>query len=244
MTMILTRKEHLKRTVAQLLEKQLDEKDKLELENQKLKENLDNALSNLGNGGFGDGEGISKLWVEKTALLEAQEAINNSIILKDQSVSDEFQEARKELINGLRGMSSSLIIGVKKMAELDLKPFLVAPNKLDCSAEEALSSAIQLCGSWRKKIKDPNWHPFKVIKVGDTNKEVLDEEDEKLKCLKQESDEEVYKAVITAIIEMNQYNPTGDINEPIKEIWNFKEGKRATLKEGISFLLKMYMRKV
>lgn len=75
--------------------------------------------------------------------------------------------------------------------------------------------------------------------------EVLDEEDAKLKRLKDESGEEVYKAVIAAVMETKQYNPSSDTNEPVQELWNYKEGKRATLSEGISFmsrLLKMYMR--
>jgi hypothetical protein len=47
--------------------------------------------------------------------------------------------------------------------------------------------------------------------------------------------DEVYKAVTTALMEINDYNPSG--RYIISELWNFSEGKRATLQEGVTFLL-------
>ncbi|KAI3847609.1 hypothetical protein MKW92_039197 [Papaver armeniacum] len=223
------------------LEKQLDGKGKLELENERLKREFDENSDQLKK----VIEELRRKLQEKTAAAsEAQQMHQNSTVLNEQSVNEELREARRELINvmhiffTIRGMSSSLTIGVKTMGELDLKPFLNASNKLNKSSEEALSGSIQLCCSWRENIKDSTWHPFKIIKNGEgIQQEVLDEEDAKLKRLKDESGEEVYKA----------YNPSSDTNEPVQELWNYKEGKRATLSEGISFmsrLLKMYMRRV
>ena len=64
--------------------------------------------------------------------------------------------------------------------------------------------------------------------------EVVDEEDEKLKKLKGEWGEEVHNAVKTALEEMNEYNPSGRYSTP--ELWNFEAGRKATLKEVISFI--------
>lgn len=64
----------------------------------------------------------------------------------------------------------------------------------------------------------------------------IDKEDEKLKNLKDEFGDEVYNAVTTALWELDEYNPSGKY--PISELWNFKEGRKAPLREGISYLLK------
>lgn len=64
--------------------------------------------------------------------------------------------------------------------------------------------------------------------------EVVDDEDEQLKKLKGEWGEEVHNAVKTALEEMNEYNASGRYTTP--ELWNFKEGRKATLKEVISFI--------
>lgn len=66
--------------------------------------------------------------------------------------------------------------------------------------------------------------------------EIVYEEDEKLKELKHQWGEEIYKAVLTALIEINEYNPSGRYVVP--ELWNFKEGRKATLKEVISYAIK------
>lgn len=64
--------------------------------------------------------------------------------------------------------------------------------------------------------------------------EVVDEEDEQLKKLKGEWGEEVHNAVKTALEEMNEYNPSGRYSTP--ELWNVEAGRKATLKEVISFI--------
>lgn len=66
--------------------------------------------------------------------------------------------------------------------------------------------------------------------------EVIDEHDEKLGGLKNKFGDEVYEAVMMALKEINEYNPSG--RYIISELWNFSEGRKASLKEGVVFILK------
>lgn len=68
--------------------------------------------------------------------------------------------------------------------------------------------------------------------------EVINEEDEKLNGLKGEFGDEVYEAVTTALTEINEYNPSGRCVLP--ELWNFKEERKATSTEGLSYVLKQW----
>ncbi|EFH67528.1 predicted protein [Arabidopsis lyrata subsp. lyrata] len=65
--------------------------------------------------------------------------------------------------------------------------------------------------------------------------EVVDEEDEQLNKLKGEWGEEVHNEVKTDLEEMNEYNASGRYTN--LELWNFKEGRKAILKEVFSFIL-------
>ncbi|MCI06271.1 XH/XS domain protein, partial [Trifolium medium] len=65
--------------------------------------------------------------------------------------------------------------------------------------------------------------------------QVIDEEDEKLDGLKKSIGKAAYDAVVVALTELEEYNPAG--RSPILELWNYKEKRRATLQEGIQFLV-------
>ncbi|XP_018823277.1 factor of DNA methylation 4-like isoform X3 [Juglans regia] len=175
---------------------------------------------------------------EKEEELDHMEQLNQTLIIKERKTNDEVQEARKELITGLREVTARANIGVKRMGELDIKPFTTA-TKRKFPKEEAAEKAMVLCSQWEDYLRDPSWHPFKIIlDEGGKSKEVMNEEDEKLKNLKNEFGDEVYAAVTTALKEVNEYNPSGRYIVP--ELWNFKEGRKATLKEGVLHILKKW----
>ncbi|KAF8396789.1 hypothetical protein HHK36_018422 [Tetracentron sinense] len=232
-------KEDLHKRIIQL-EKQLDAKQALELEIERLKGTL-NVMKHMG----GDEdlevkkkmEEMSEELKDKEGELEGLEDLNQALIVKERKSNDELQDARKELITGLKEMSNRALIGVKRMGALDNKPFLDA-SKRKYPSEEADEKALELCSLWEEYLRDPEWHPFKMLNVGDKLQEIVDDEDEKLKALKNELGDEVCGAVKTALIETNEYNPSG--RYVISELWNFKEERKATLKEGVAFILKQW----
>lgn len=64
---------------------------------------------------------------------------------------------------------------------------------------------------------------------------IAKEDDEKLQDLKRDWGDEALKAVVTALKELEEYNASG--RYPVMELWNFKEGRKATLKEVIAYIL-------
>ncbi|KAL5703598.1 hypothetical protein ACHQM5_022127 [Ranunculus cassubicifolius] len=170
---------------------------------------------------------------EEEEELENLETLNQILILKEQKSNDELQEARTELISVLKDLSSRCSIGVKRMGELESKLFHESWKRNIYSKGGELESA-ELCSLWEDYIRDPAWHPFRIINTNGGLKEIIDEEDEKLKGLKKECKDEVYDAVVKALMEMNEYNPSGRFVVP--ELWNFKEDRKASVKEGVKYL--------
>ncbi|MCL7045741.1 hypothetical protein MKW94_002678 [Papaver nudicaule] len=178
---------------------------------------------------------------EKKEELEDLEALNMNLIIKERQSNDELQEARKELIQELKDNQNRAVIRVKRMGELDPKPFHDACKK-KYTADDAAVKACEKCTKWQDKLRDSNWFPFVNVKVGDDEyKTEVNENDEKLIRLRNKMGEEVYKAVAKALMELNEYNGSGRYIVP--ELWNYKEDRRATLKEGIQRLIKLKKKK-
>ncbi|XP_061370207.1 protein INVOLVED IN DE NOVO 2 [Gastrolobium bilobum] len=232
-------KEQLHAKIIQL-EKQLDMKQKLELEIQQLKGSL-NVLKHIEDGE--DAEILKKVDAlhkglrEKEQSLQDLDALNQTLIIKERKSNDELQEARKELINGIKEITNRAHIGVKRMGELDTRPFHEAMKKR-YNEEEAEERASELCSLWEEYLKDPDWHPFKVIIIEGKEKEIIKDDDEKLNGLKNDLGERAYSAVVEALTEINEYNPSG--RYITSELWNYGQGRRATLQEGVQFLLKQW----
>ncbi|XP_040361877.1 protein INVOLVED IN DE NOVO 2 [Rosa chinensis] len=182
---------------------------------------------------------------EKEQELTDLSEFYNALIFKERSNNDELQGARKELIDicsyskhGLKN-HSKICIGVKTLGDLDLKAFQVAAKRRYTAIEEANERAVELCSVWEDYVGDSNWNPYKVI-MDETGKrmEIIDEEDKKLKNLKTELGDEVYKVVTTSLMELNEHNSSWRYR--IQELWNFKAGRKATLKEGVAYILKQW----
>ncbi|XP_059440371.1 protein INVOLVED IN DE NOVO 2-like [Corylus avellana] len=221
------------------LEKRLDAKEALELEVERLSETLQltkQMYMVMGMEVQKKMDAIVEDLKDKEEELSSLEAMNQILMIKERKTNDELQEARKELINGLKEVSTHANIRIKKMGELDTKPFRIATKRKHSNEESDDQRTVELCSLWEDHLRDPSWHPFKIImdRVGNA-KEVIHEEDEKLKKLKDEYGDEVFEAVTTALKEMNEYNPSGRYLVP--ELWNVKQGRRATLKEGVAHLL-------
>lgn len=69
--------------------------------------------------------------------------------------------------------------------------------------------------------------------------EVIDEEKEKLKSVKRDLGDEVYKVVTAALADINNYNTNKRLFK--EDLWNFSESRKATLKEEVSCFLNIYM---
>ncbi|KAM1803474.1 hypothetical protein ACFX12_029452 [Malus domestica] len=96
-----------------------------------------------------------------------------------------------------------------------------------------------LCSLWEDYLADSSWYPFKMsMDPSGVAKQTIDEKDDKLKNIKDEFGVHVYNAVTTALLELNEYNPSG--RYAIPELWNFEQKRRASLKEVISALLKQF----
>ncbi|CAN6556706.1 unnamed protein product [Malus baccata var. baccata] len=230
-------KETLRKRIIEL-EKQLDAKQVLELEIERMKGAV-KVMKHME--ADEDLEAKKKVEEIQSQLKEKEEEYTDveelykTLLVKERRNNDEVQEARKELISGLWDSTHRATIGVKRMGDLDQKPFQIA-TKEKYSNEAADEKAVEYCSLWEAYLRDPNWHPFKIITDQEGKPtEIIDENDDKLKDLKNQLGDEVYKAVTTALMEMNEYNPSGRYIIP--ELWNFKEGRKASLKEGAVFLL-------
>ncbi|XP_013621992.1 PREDICTED: protein INVOLVED IN DE NOVO 2-like [Brassica oleracea var. oleracea] len=219
------------------LERQRDQKQAIELEIEQLKGEL-NVKKHMGSDGDAEivkeVEEIYKGLTEKEEELADLDKFNQTLILRERRTNDELQEARKELVNIMKEWKLS--IGVKRMGELVTKPFMDALQQKYCQ-QDVEDRAIDVLQLWEDYLKDPDWHPFKRIKLENQEREVevIDERDEKLRELKEDLGDGPYNAVTRALLEINEYNPSG--RYITTELWNLKEDRKATLEEGVTCLL-------
>ncbi|KAG5049384.1 hypothetical protein JHK85_010487 [Glycine max] len=159
-------KEQLHAKIIQL-QKQVDIKQELELEIQQLKGSL-TVLKHMEDDK--DAEILNKVDTlqknlrDKEQSLQDLDALNQTLIIKKRESNDELQEARQALVDAIKELQSHGNIRFKRMGELDTRPFLEA-MKQRYNEEDAEERASELCSLWKEYLKDPDWHPFKVIMV-------------------------------------------------------------------------------
>ncbi|XP_010499136.1 PREDICTED: factor of DNA methylation 3-like [Camelina sativa] len=232
-------KEKLHKRIA-ALERQLDQKQELELEVEQLKRQLGLMRHMELDGGS---EIVNKVETflrdlsEQEGELAHLNKFNQDLVVQERKTNDELQEARRALISNLRETRSP--IGVRRMGELDTKPLMEA-MKIKYCQEDLEDWAVEVIQLWEEYLKDPDWHPFKRIKLETEENvvEVIDEDDEKLRTLKNELGDNAYQAVANALLEINEYNPSGRYIS--SELWNFREDRKATLEEGVTSLLEQW----
>ncbi|KAE8810037.1 hypothetical protein D1007_13359 [Hordeum vulgare] len=217
------------------LEKELHEKRELELEVTRLNGTLQ-VMKHLEGDDDGDiHDKMEKLSEKLEHERKRLEELSGELVKKERESNDELQEARKELIAGLEDMlSGRTAIGIKRMGELDERPFQNACRR-KYGNNDYETSAAELVSSWQEEIKKPTWQPYKFVKAEDgTDKEVVNDEDPRLKQLWIEYGDDVCNAVKTALSEVNEYNASG--RYVVSELWNFRKNRKATMKEVLRFI--------
>ncbi|VFQ81203.1 unnamed protein product [Cuscuta campestris] len=174
-----------------------------------------------------------KLAEKDDELRDAQD-LNQTLILKELMSNTELQDARKELINVWPDLMSRSKVGIRRMGEVDQIPFQTVCLRRFGRQDWELK-ATELSSLWQEMVNNPNWHPFRTIKKDGKLQEVINEDDITLKELKYQWGDAPYKAVIAALLDLNEYNPSG--RYVIPELWNFKDGKKATLQEAVQCLI-------
>ncbi|XP_076943938.1 protein INVOLVED IN DE NOVO 2-like [Bidens hawaiensis] len=146
------------------LQKKLDEKHLLELTIKQMKRALEvmKQKSDEHLEKKNKMETIKRHLKEKDEQIEDLETSNQTLMLHIELKNHKLVETRKELIEGFTEITSRRV-GVKRMGELDGKPCFDAAKK-----KEVSEYAIKLASLWEDHLRDPNWHPFKVINVKGT----------------------------------------------------------------------------
>ncbi|XP_060196748.1 factor of DNA methylation 1-like [Lycium barbarum] len=234
-------KEEALKKILERPERDIDAKQNLDMEIAELKGKL-KVMKPLGGNDDAAVQNKNKEMTEelkdKTEEMDNMESLIQTLVTKERKSNDELQDVRRTLKEGLLEILSSgrAHIGIKRMGEINSKAFQSAlkqrfPNQV------AEIKAMELLSLWQEKTQDPDWHPFKIIKIDESNFErVVDENDEALRKLKEEFGDEICDVVTATLKEIEEYNPSG--RYAIPELWNFKEGRKAKLTEVISFIIK------
>ncbi|KAL9231368.1 hypothetical protein vseg_006605 [Gypsophila vaccaria] len=172
---------------------------------------------------------------DKTDDIQYLQNLNETLIFREHMINNELVDARGELLRNLHTVvSSRAMIGIKRMGELNSKPFRdVCASKF--TGEDCDAKCAEVCSLWEENFKDSLWHPFKHSIIGGSVQEAIDESDTRIEVLRKEWGEDAYKAVASALLELNEYNPSG--RYPVPEIWNFREKRKASLKEVIGYII-------
>ncbi|BBM99577.1 hypothetical protein MPTK1_1g22140 [Marchantia polymorpha subsp. ruderalis] len=172
--------------------------------------------------------------------LEAQDSTLQTLTVKERIANSELEEARNLGIQAMQKFGSQQGIFVKRMGEINSEPWRreckVRYKKEKDGWETIFGTKFS---EWEEKVKNPDFHAFKIVKDGNEDddkwKRVLDETNPDLLALKEELGEEVKQTVVTALEEIEEWNPSG--RYPKAVVWNYEENRRATVSEIFKVLL-------
>ncbi|PPR98435.1 hypothetical protein GOBAR_AA22247 [Gossypium barbadense] len=192
--------------------------------------------------------------MERSSLLNEIEAPKENVLCQDLV---ELEKTTSEQIAALKEQLEETSEALKDMESrnscLTVKQILTNRELQDARKESGLNDVLTSRATLvvkrmgeidQKAFEDPKWHPFKMINIQGNLQEIEDEDEEKLKELRTEYGDVVYEAVRTALMEMNEDNASGRYAVP--ELWNTKEGRKATMKEIVQYVilqLKIHTRK-
>ncbi|EPS59185.1 hypothetical protein M569_15623 [Genlisea aurea] len=226
------------------LERRVGERQKLEMEIVDLEGKLE-IIKHMG----GHDEEAVQLKIksmneelqDRNDRLSFLEDTYTQLLQRERQNTDELQICRKLLVESLSPTPSNsrVSIGVKRVGEIDESAFKNA-CKQKLPPEEVDFEAAKLTSMWQEKLKDPGWHPFRIVTDGNGDSkaryaEEFREDYESLQELRKEWGDEAYVAVAKASKEIHEYNPSGCY--VTNELWNFKEDRKATLKEVVAFII-------
>jgi len=66
------------------------------------------------------------------------------------------------MLQGLKEVSCHDSVGLKRMGELDSRPFLEAMKKKKYNDEDAKDRALELCSLWEEFTMEIGWYPFTI----------------------------------------------------------------------------------
>ncbi|CAO2193641.1 unnamed protein product [Urochloa humidicola] len=217
------------------LEKQLEQKEAQE----SAIHQLNTKLLAGENSRMEENEQLCKLMtISKECLEKKRERFQNAYVdltRRDHLNRGELQETRQEVIKCVASMmvGDCTVIGIKRMGQLDEKPFHYA-CKRKYRDDNPEGKAARLVSSWQEELKNKSWNPFTTILVDGEEKDVVNEEDPKLRQLWTEYGDNVCNAVKVALRELNEYSPQG--RHAVNELWNFREGRKATMAEVVNYI--------
>ncbi|KAK3160339.1 hypothetical protein QOZ80_1BG0058240 [Eleusine coracana subsp. coracana] len=108
----------------------------------------------------------------------------------------ELQDIRKGLIAGLGNMLGHMNIGTKRMGEINYLSLRKACLRKYRKDEAEVNGSI-LASFWSQELRKPSWHPFKIVEIGGRLKEVINDDDAKLKLMRDEFGDDACNAVKT-----------------------------------------------
>ncbi|CAM0949456.1 unnamed protein product [Alopecurus aequalis] len=173
---------------------------------------------------------------ELTEDLSGMDNPDQGLSTEHEVAREQLSDIRSKLIKGFLDISSAggRKMSTKDIGRLDDRPFLRACLKV-LPRKEAQKKSSELYYFWQEQILNPEWNPFKTSTVEGITQEIVDVSDDKLQELCVSWGDEVCKAVVNCLTEIQESGRLGD-RTIVREIWNFKDNRKATLSEGVEYM--------